>query len=128
MISLKQAEKLIQLAIEQALSIGKVIAVVDSHGELINFVKMDGVSPHAALLAQNKAYTSARDRQKTSSLASWAQSTTKDLGYWTDSRFTGIAGGVPITLNSEVVGAIGIIGLAENEDEAIAEQALKALN
>jgi glc operon protein GlcG len=59
----------------QALDLAKAkrveiaVAITDGHGELISFAKMDGAAFHAAKLAQNKAYTSARDRQPTSSLA-----------------------------------------------------------
>lgn len=104
------------------------VAVVDCHGELLSFAKMDGAAFHAAKLARNKAYTSARDRQATSSLAAWAKETGKDLGYWTDPKFTGIAGGVPIVVEGNVIGAIGISGLAEFDDEALAKQVLTEYN
>lgn len=104
------------------------VAVVDSHGELLSFAKMDGTAFHAAKLARNKAYTSARDRQPTSNLAAWAKETGKDLGYWTDPKFTGIAGGVPIVVAGNVVGAIGVSGLAEFDDEVLAKQAIKPLS
>jgi len=104
------------------------VAVVDSHGELVTFAKMDGAAFHAAKLAQNKAYTSARDRQTTRNLARWAQSTGKDLAYWTDDRFTGIAGGAPIEFEGAVIGAIGISGMAEDDDEALALEVLSHLN
>ena len=55
---------------------------------------MDDASLQAGVLAQTKAYTAARERQTTRQLASWAQETHKDMGYWNDGKFTGIAGGV----------------------------------
>jgi glc operon protein GlcG len=112
----------VTLAAEENKSIA--VAIVDDHGELIAFNKMDECSYHASVLAQNKAYTSARDRQLTSSLAKWAKDTGKDVGYWTDARFTGIAGGAPIEQNGKVIGAIGISGLSEEEDEEIALKTL----
>jgi glc operon protein GlcG len=39
------------------------IAVTGPEGELIAFLRMDGASPAASLIAQNKAYTAARDRK-----------------------------------------------------------------
>ena len=125
-MKLNMAQDIIARAISIADKDGKsiAVAVVDDHGELIAFNKMDDCSFHAAKLAQNKAYTSARDRQPTSSLAHWAEETGKDMGYWTDSRFTGIAGGVPIEENDVIIGAIGISGLSEEEDEEIALQAI----
>jgi len=100
------------------------VAIVDSHGELLAFARMDDASLHAGVLAQNKAYTSARDRQPTASLAAWAKATSKGMGYWADTRFTGIQGGIPISENNRVSGAIGISGLSEEEDADIAELAI----
>ncbi|EWH11487.1 hypothetical protein DS2_03225 [Catenovulum agarivorans DS-2] len=126
-ITLKLAQQLITNTIEIATSKNQqvAVAIVDAHGELLAYARMDGTALHAGVLAQNKAYTSARDRQKTSSLAKWAQQTGKDLAYWTDVKFTGIAGGVPIESNQGVIGAIGISGLAEEDDEALALNVLK---
>ena len=124
--ALKLQEIAVKLAEEKSSKIA--VAVTDSVGELISFVKMDGVAPHAAVLAQNKAYTAARDRQTTKSLANWASDTNKDLSYWTDSRFTGIAGGIPIQVDGSVVGAIGISGMSEEDDENLGFEALSLLN
>jgi len=46
------------------------------------------------------------------------------MGYWTDSKITGIAGGLPIIIDGKVVGGIGISGLAESDDEQIAKSVL----
>lgn len=119
-----------QQYINRALSIASdndqhiAVAITDSHGELISYAKMDECSLHAGILAKNKAYTAARDCQPTSSLASWAKETGKDMGYWTDPNFTGIAGGVPISIKGKVIGAIGISGLAEFDDERLAYSVL----
>lgn len=102
-------------------------AIVDAHGDLVAFMKMDGCSPQAALLAQNKAYTSARDRQPSGNLGQWARETGKDLSYWTDPRITGFKGGMPIEINQQVIGAIGISGLSEDEDEQLAVLALESI-
>ena len=129
MLNLNQALKIQSLAIEQAHLKNSAIAVAvsDTHGELIAFAKMNEASLHAAKLAKRKAYTSARDRQTTKSLATWAQATNKDLAYWCDSQFTGIAGGVPIIISGEVVGAVGVSGLSEDDDEALAMTVINTL-
>ncbi|MDO6685125.1 MULTISPECIES: GlcG/HbpS family heme-binding protein [unclassified Agarivorans] len=115
-------EKALGLAGEKQANIA--VAVVDAHGELVSFARMDGVAFHAAVLAKNKAYTSARDRQPTANLAAWAQETGKDMGYWSDARFTGIQGGVPIYLDDQVVGALGISGMSEQDDATLAQAAI----
>jgi glc operon protein GlcG len=86
---------------------------------------MDNVSVQAGLLAQNKAYTSARDKQPSGNLGAWAKETGKDLNYWTDPKITGFKGGVPVELKGQVIGAIGISGLSEDDDEALAEKVIQ---
>ncbi|GAK21650.1 LOW QUALITY PROTEIN: hypothetical protein JCM19052_2203 [Vibrio sp. JCM 19052] len=123
-----QVQTLIQTALEIAAARKQniAVAVVDTHGELLGFARMDDVSVQAGLLAQNKAYTSARDRQPSGNLA-LARETGKQLSYWTDPKITGFMGGVPVEQEGKVVGAIGISGLAEQDDEALAMEVLKAL-
>jgi len=124
-----QASRMIKYAIEQAeLNQQEIaVAVTDSHGELVAFYRMDGVSVQAGLLAQNKAYTSARDRQPSGDLGKWARETGKQLSYWTDPKITGFMGGLPIVSNDVVIGAIGISGLSEEEDESLAQKVLSSL-
>ena len=123
-----QVQTLIQTALEIAAARKQniAVAVVDSHGELLGFARMDDVSVQAGLLAQNKAYTSARDRQPSGNLGAWARETGKQLSYWTDPKITGFMGGVPVEQEEKVVGTIGISGLAEQDDEALAMEVLNA--
>ncbi len=129
MLTLQQVQQLLNETISIAESHKQAVAVsvCDSNGELLGYLRMDGVSPQAALLAQNKAYTSARDRQPSGNLGAWARETGKDLSYWTDPRITGFKGGLPIELNNQVVGAIGISGLSEEDDESLAQKAINSL-
>ncbi|MCQ9082582.1 GlcG/HbpS family heme-binding protein [Vibrio harveyi] len=124
-----QVQTLIQTALEIATARKQniAVAVVDTHGELLGFARMDDVSVQAGLLAQNKAYTSARDRQPSGNLGAWARETGKQLSYWTDPKITGFMGGVPVEQEGKVVGAIAISGLAEQDDEALAMEVLKVL-
>ncbi|NLS13394.1 heme-binding protein [Vibrio sp. SM6] len=123
----------VKTLIETALEIATVrnqniaIAVVDTHGELLGFARMDDASLQAGLLAQNKAYTSARDRQPSGNLGAWARQTGKSLSDWTDPKITGFMGGVPIEQEGRIIGAIGISGLAEQDDEALAREVLTSL-
>lgn len=124
-----QASRLVEGATEHAGQNNQniAVAVTDSHGELVAFYRMDGVSVQAGLLAQNKAYTSARDRQPSGDLGKWARETGKQLSYWTDPKITGFMGGLPIVSNDVVIGAIGISGLSEEEDELLAKKVLNLL-
>ena len=124
-------QKIVQQLVEKAVDIAGnndqaiAVSVCDTHGELLAFLRMNNVSVQAGLLAQNKAYTSARDRQPSGNLGAWARETGKDLSYWTDSRITGFKGGVPIEHQGQVIGAIGISGLSEDDDEELAENVIR---
>ena len=125
MLTLNKAQQAVSaMAIEIATQNHQQIAVAvcDTHGELVSFAKMDDVSVQAGvLLAKSKAYTSARDRQPSGNLGEWVRATGKDIGYWNDPNITGFKGGVPIIVcEARVIGAIGISGLSEEEDELLA--------
>tara|TARA_R110002012_G_scaffold55100_1_gene140758 strand:- start:2510 stop:2935 length:426 start_codon:yes stop_codon:yes gene_type:complete len=126
-MDLNTATNMMQAAITSARANNQHIAicVTDSHGELLCFSRMDDASLQAGVLAQTKAYTAARERQTTRQLATWAQETHKDMGYWSDAKFTGIAGGVPVFIDAKCVGAMGVSGLSEFEDEAVGIAAIE---
>ncbi|MDK9739071.1 heme-binding protein [Vibrio sp. D404a] len=130
MLTLLQAQQAVTTAIETATNNNQqvAVAVCDTHGELIAFAKMDEVSVQAGLLAKSKAYTSARDRQPSGNLGEWARVTGKDISYWNDPNITGFKGGVPILSQGRVVGAIGISGLSEEEDESLAQLSISELS
>ena len=125
-MKLSTAQSLVNnaLAFASAQQQSIAVAITDSHGELLHYARMDDCAFHAGVLAQNKAYTAARDRQSTASLAAWAQATGKGMGYWSDPKFTGIQGGIPLVANEVVVGAIGISGLSEAQDHALAQRVI----
>lgn len=103
------------------------LAICDGHGDLMFFWRMPGAALHSGVLAQNKAYTAARDRQSTLALGEWSRQSGRTLAYWSDPRFTGFAGGVPLWLQGQVRGAVGISGLSEEQDHAVASELATAL-
>jgi glc operon protein GlcG len=126
-ISSEEALRMIQKSIEGANNIKKpiAVAVAGPEGELIAFLRMDGANPASAQIAQSKAYTSARDCKSTRAQGEFMRNENREQGYWTDSRITGFGGGLPIIQKGTVIGAIGISGLSEEEDERIASEAIK---
>ena len=75
-----------------------VIAVADSHGELIAFARMDGAPISSIRIAANKAWTAARERKPTKEIGEKARHPEKgfEISYFGDSQFTGWGGGVPV--------------------------------
>src|SRR5258708_28439904 len=84
-------------AIKQALAQRQqaaVIAVADSHGELIALLRLDGAPLGSILIASNKAWTAARERKPSKEVgtASREALTGFDMAYYGDKRYIGWGG------------------------------------
>jgi len=126
-VSSSEALQLIQEVISQAGKIDKQVAVAicGPEGELISFLRMDGASPAASRIAQNKAYTAAVDRKDTKLMGQFMRESDRPPAYWGDQGITGFGGGVTIRNGGSVIGGIGVSGLSEEDDERIAYAAIK---
>lgn len=125
-VSFREAIQMIDVVILEAEKIHKhvAVAIAGPEGELISFLRMDGASPAASLIAQNKAYTASRDRKTTREMGEFMNGNNRPPAFWGDPGITGFGGGVPISQNTEVIGAIGVSGLSEEEDERICHAAI----
>ena len=50
-----------------------------------------------------------------------------DIAWYGDARLTGFSGGVPVIVNGNVVGAVAVSGLTEDEDVALAAIGVAAI-
>lgn len=120
----REARQIVDALIKEVNQRGKagVIAVVDSHGELLAFARMDGAPYSSITIAMNKAYTAARERKPSKDIGIASRDPEKgfDIGYFGDPKFTGWGGGVPIVKDGAVVGAVAISGLPQAEDMELA--------
>lgn len=101
------------------------IAVVDNAGDLIAFLRMDGASVASVDVARAKARTAARFRRPTA-----AYDSTVAAGRVQILAFDGlipVAGGVPIIVNGEVIGAIGASGATSAQDAQAAQAGAAAV-
>lgn len=123
-IDYSEAKRAVDLIVEKALQMQKAVAVAvaDSHGDLICFARMDGAPVSSVHIAQNKAWTAARERKPTKELGEKVKHLEKghDISYYGDSRYVGWGGGIPVRKNGEVVGAVAVSGLSSEEDVALA--------
>jgi glc operon protein GlcG len=105
-----------------------VIAVCDSHGELLAFARMDGAPLSSIAIAINKAYSAARERKPSKEIGNASRHPEKgfDIGYFGDPKFTGWGGGVPVVKDGKVIGAVAISGLPQSEDMEVAELGVTA--
>src|ERR1700676_2203016 len=101
------------------------IAVVDPAGDLLAFQRMDGVRPASADLAIQKARTAARLQRPTAEIE---DSINKGRKAFVTANGVVLRGGMPIRVNGEVVGAVGVAGLSSETDAGIANIAAAVLS
>jgi glc operon protein GlcG len=120
------AEKVLQAAKESAQqrNAPSAIAVVDPAGDLLAFQRMDGVRPASADLAIEKARTAARLQRPTEEIE---DNINRGRTAFVTAGIAALRGGVPIRVNEEVVGAVGVAGLSKETDTGIANTAAAAL-
>jgi glc operon protein GlcG len=126
-----EAKQIIDRIVERASHEQKavVVAVADSHGELIAFARMDGAPLASGRVAANKAWTAARERKTTKEIGDKIKHPEKgfDIAYYGDPKFVGWGGGIPIWRNGEVVGAVGVSGLSSSEDIVLANLGVESI-
>jgi glc operon protein GlcG len=102
------------------------VFVADDHGELVLAATMDDAPPDTRLNAQRKAYTAARsDATSTGELAAKVRDAPAELASF-DPLFTFFKGGIAVFKDGRRVGAVGVSGLAGDDDEALACGAIEA--
>jgi uncharacterized protein GlcG (DUF336 family) len=119
MINLKTARQVIAAAEAKAHEIGQPmnIAVVDSGGNLVSHVRMDGAWIGSIDVSINKAFTARAFDISTAQLSENSQPGQQFYGIQNSNhgRIMIFAGGVPLRSNGQVVGAIGGSGSQDQE-------------
>lgn len=105
----------------EARNAGAAVAVVDTHGELVAFLRTDGCPLPSIDNAIHKAFTAARERAPSGALGERSRQEQFPITNFGDLRYTGWGGGVPIVDGGQVVGAVGVSGLEEHIDVELAE-------
>lgn len=123
-LSLDAANKIIAGAIAEAKANNWAvdIAVVDEGGNLLSFQRMDGASIGAIHTAIGKARTASLFRRPTRLLEEAAK-TRPALVTLPESIL--LQGGVPVVVNGQIVGAVGVGGVTSQQDEQIAEAGIR---
>jgi glc operon protein GlcG len=104
-----------------------VVAVADNHGELLALVRRNGANLSSVATATNKAYTAAREGQPSKTIGVGAREHGWDALYYGEAKYTGFGGGVPVVVGNRVLGAVGVSGLTEEEDENFATLGVNAI-
>ena len=93
------------------------IAVVDTHGELVHFSRMDGAQLGSIGVSQGKARTAARFRRETRAFYN-AFETGHPYVATLDPTLIASPGGIPLIEGGKLIGAVGCSGGTGDQDAA----------
>ena len=124
-LTLKGAESVIAAAKAEAQKLqapGGVIAVVDDGGNLMALERLDGTFSAGANISIGKARTAVMFKKPTRFFEELINSNGKGRTVMTAlDNFTPLIGGIPITVNGQIVGGVGVSGAASaDQDEKLA--------
>jgi len=118
-VNLETAEKIIAaVEAEAAKHRWKMnIAVVDTHGELVHFARMDGAQYGSGAISQGKARTAARYRRESRAFYN-AYETGHPYVSTLDPTLVASPGGYPLIEGGKIIGAVGCSGGTGDQDAA----------
>ncbi|MGH7212752.1 MAG: GlcG/HbpS family heme-binding protein [Acetobacteraceae bacterium] len=129
-LSLAEAELVLDAAQKKAEAIGvaQVLCVADASGYPLALRRLDGGKVTSVQIALNKAFTAAGHRKPTHHYKN-AVPGEEAFGIFTqhDGRFTVFVGGMPITVDGQVVGAVAASGGNGEQDVAVCNAGIDAL-
>jgi glc operon protein GlcG len=135
-LTLEGARSIIAAAEHQASAMNlKVnVAVVDDGGHLLSFDRMNGARPASGYTAITKAATAATFRQPTGPLPAGTTNPDPLLNLSlqiaagaSGGKITTLYGGVPVVVDGQVIGGVGVGGGTGEQDAEIARAGIQAL-
>jgi glc operon protein GlcG len=125
-ITLEDAKKMMAAAEAEAARNNweVVIAILNDGGRIVAVHRMDGARPGNDDIAIAKATTSAMTCRPTVVWEKWIEGPHKAYATF---PFIAAQGGLPIIIDGDLVGAIGVSGVKSFQDEQIAFAAIKAV-
>jgi glc operon protein GlcG len=102
------------------------IAIVDDGGHLLWLQRLDGAAPVSSHIAPAKARTAALGRRESKGYEDVINQ--GRYSFLSAPTLEGmLEGGVPVMVNGQCVGAVGVSGVKSNEDAQIARAGIAAL-
>ena len=101
------------------------IAVVDDGGHPLALERLDGCAPASAYIATEKARSAALGRRETKGYEDMVNG--GRTAFVTAPLLTSLEGGVPVVLDGQVIGAVGVSGVKAGEDAQVASAGVAAL-
>ena len=124
-ITLDDAKKMMAAAEAEAVRNNweVVIAILNDGGRIVAVHRMDGARPGNDDIAIAKATTSAMTCRPSAVWERWIEGRHKAYATF---PFIAAQGGLPIIIDGDLIGAIGVSGVKSVQDEQIALAAIKA--
>jgi glc operon protein GlcG len=125
-LTLDGAERVIAAAKAEAVKVkapGGVIAVVDAGGNLMALERLDGTFAAGANISIGKARTAVLFQKPTKIFEDIINKGRTAMAALPDSFFTPLQGGIPVALDGQIIGGVGVSGAssaAQDEELAIA--------
>ena len=134
-LNLAGAELILAAARKKAAAAGfrMNLAVVDDGGHLLAFARMDGARPASGYTAITKAVTAATFRQETGPLPPKGEPdvllnlSLQNAALAGGGKLTTLKGGVPIVVDGQVIGGVGVGGGTGEQDAEVARAGIDAL-
>jgi glc operon protein GlcG len=101
------------------------IAVVDDGGHPLALERLDGCAPIGAYIATEKARSAALGRRDTTGYEDMVNG--GRTAFVSAPLLTSLEGGVPVLVDGQVVGAVGVSGVKADQDAQVAKAGVAAL-
>lgn len=102
------------------------IAVTDDGGHLLGFERLDGCAPIGGYIAIEKARTSALGRRESKGYEEMVNG--GRTAFVTAPQLTSLEGGVPVIIDGETIGAVGVSGVKADQDAQVAKAGVAAVS
>jgi glc operon protein GlcG len=128
-ITLAQAKKVMEGAEAEAMKNkwNVVITILDSGGNLVMTHRMDGTQFGSVEVARDKAYSAVAFRRPTKAFQDAVEKGGANLRILRLTGASPLEGGVPIVVNGQLVGGIGVSGVTSEQDAQIANAGIASL-
>jgi uncharacterized protein GlcG (DUF336 family) len=128
-ITMDRAQALVQAAVAEANKRGWAmnVSVVDTHGDLVAFGRMDGAQLGSVAISQHKARAAARYRRPTRAFEDAVQKFGFNYILTLDDAIAS-RGGIPLVEGGKIIGAVGCSGGTGSQDEATCAAAADTIN
>jgi uncharacterized protein GlcG (DUF336 family) len=101
------------------------VAILDDGGHLLHLFRMDGATPANSRIAIEKGRTAAETRRST---AMWEDRVKGGrMAMLKMPGVTPVQGGLPIVIDGECIGAVGVSGVQSHEDEQVCNAGIATL-